>query len=156
MWKTIQSEPNYEVSTEGLVRNKETKHVKGLRNSKSGYLRVTLYPSGKTYNVHRLVAETFLEYWGGLVVNHKDGDKVNNKLSNLEWVTLSQNCRNAYEKGLNKNKPKGPVKFVPKGLIQRIRYGDLKGVCMYELSNRFGFHYVTFRDIINNKTYKKI
>ena len=61
MWKTIEFEPNYEVSIFGEVRSKITNHVKSLRLNKGGYSRVTLYPSGKTYSIHRLVALTFLK-----------------------------------------------------------------------------------------------
>jgi hypothetical protein len=157
MWKTIPFEDNYEVSSAGEIRNKNTKHVKSLRMGKSGYLRATLYPSGKTYNIHQLVAKTYLQKdKEGLVVNHKDGNKLNNKLENLEWVSASYNCVHAYKNKLNTNKPSGKKVVVPKDLIKRIRYGDLRGVCKYELSERFGFHWVTFRDVINGKTYKNV
>ena len=62
-----------------------------------GYQRVTLSKDGKTkrFLVHRLVAEHFLtkpEQWQGrLEVNHKDGDKTNNSVENLEWSTGSEN-----------------------------------------------------------------
>ncbi|EAI8858921.1 HNH endonuclease, partial [Campylobacter fetus] len=50
--------------------------------------------------VHRLIAETFLEIPNGIkniVVNHKDGDKLNNNVENLEWVSQSYNCEYAYK-----------------------------------------------------------
>lgn len=157
MWKIIPFEPNYEVSNLGEIRNVQTKQIKKLRLERNGYLRVTLYPSWKTYNIHRIVALVFLERPSeDYVVNHKDGVKTNNNVINLEWVTESENCKHAYKNKLSKNRPKGARTLVPEELVKRIRYGDLKGVCKYELSKTFGFHWVTFRDIINNKTYKKI
>lgn len=91
MWKTIQYETNYEVSNQGQVRNKETGQVKSLRYSNKGYARVTLYPSGKTYSVHRLVAEHYLNNPNLLPsVNHKDGNKRNNVVTNLECVLLNK------------------------------------------------------------------
>ena len=68
MWKTIDLEPNYEISDLGEVRNKFTKKVKSLRVDRGGYSRVTLYPSGKTYHIHRLVALAFLKNENNLIV----------------------------------------------------------------------------------------
>ena len=111
MWKTIQFEPNYEVSDLGEIRNKLTLQVKSLRLNKQGYSRVTLYPSGKTYTVHRLVALTFLseKFEEGLVVNHKDGVKTNNNVDNLEWATNTENMRHAFENGVFKERDKTSI-----------------------------------------------
>lgn len=92
-YKIIPFEDQYEVSSEGNVRNINTKHVKSLRYDRYGYLRVTLYPSGKTYSVHRLVglvwmADSFVE---GLEIDHLNAKRDDNHLSNLEWVTQQEN-----------------------------------------------------------------
>lgn len=74
-----------------------------------GYQRVTLSKDGKTkrFFVHRLVAEHFLpkpaNWVGRLEVNHKDGDKTNNSLENLEWSSGSENKVHALETGLRKS-----------------------------------------------------
>lgn len=61
MWKEIQTNPTYEISDEGMVRNKRTKKlIKGIPD-KDGYLRVHLYHPTKNYYVHRLVAQAFLD-----------------------------------------------------------------------------------------------
>lgn len=68
-----------------------------------GYLEVCFIHKRKTYKflVHRLVAMAFVPgYEDGLVVNHKDGDKLNNDPDNLEWVTKGENSRHAWEAGL--------------------------------------------------------
>lgn len=101
MWKTIQFENCYEVNERGEVRNRLTGHVKSTRLSRNGYERVTLYPSGKTYFIHTLVAETWLEKGpDSECVNHKDGNKLNNHVSNLEWTTSKRNFEHAVENGL--------------------------------------------------------
>lgn len=68
-------------------------------NKKNGYYNVSL--SGKKYYVHRIVAKYFCEgYSEELEVNHKDGDKSNNKAENLEWVTRVENVEHAKSNGL--------------------------------------------------------
>jgi hypothetical protein len=73
-----------------------------LRQSPAkGYMKVCLCDSNRNRKyryTHRLVAEVFCIGNGpGKEVNHKDGDKLNNRASNLEWVTKSQNQRHAYD-----------------------------------------------------------
>ena len=103
MWKEIKShEDYYEVSNFGNVRNKLTgKYIIGDINN-AGYYRVCLYkPFKKRYFRHRLVASHFLSLHDGKeVVNHKDGNKSNNKMSNLEWCTASENEIHAHKTGL--------------------------------------------------------
>ena len=108
-WKIIPFEDNYEVSDKGNVRNKKSGHIKSLRYDRYDYLRVTLYPSGKTYSVHRLVAMVWHKdaYIEGLQVDHINAVRDDNKASNLEWVTYEENQRrvkNRY-RGIGENNP---------------------------------------------------
>jgi hypothetical protein len=75
-----------------------------LSTNSDGYCHVKLYKDGisKTYKVHRLVVEAFIEKDDTReYVNHIDGDKLNNKLSNLERCTPSENVQHAFDNGLN-------------------------------------------------------
>jgi len=101
-WKAHPDFEKLEVSSFGRVRS-----VKGHYYTSSpytgGYLQVGFSVNGKriTKSVHRLVAETFLSNPDNLPqVNHKDGDRTNNNVSNLEWCTASynQNYREKYGK----------------------------------------------------------
>ena len=91
-WKTIQGYENYEVSSEGDIRNKKGKILKPGKNS-CGYLYVVLYKNGKRKNflVHRLVAIAFIPNPENKpTVNHIDENKENNDVSNLEWMTQAE------------------------------------------------------------------
>ena len=82
---------------------------KAIKTDKFGYKRVSLYKNQKTYNkqVHRLVAESFIPNPNNLPqVNHINGDKQDNRIENLEWVSCSKNIIHAYESGLRKDRYK--------------------------------------------------
>lgn len=108
IWKQIKDyEGYYEVSSLGRVRNSQTGKVLIGDTNNLGYRRVILYnPEKKRFFVHRLVALHFCDgYQEDLVVNHKDGNKLNNRADNLEWVTHSENDRHAFKLNLRKPHP---------------------------------------------------
>ena len=115
-WKPINGFENYEISNYGRIR-KDFK-LKQIKPS-YGYCQTSLTKDGEYYTVlvHRLVAEHFLLDWDPqLVVNHKDENKQNNHVSNLEMMTLGENI--AYSAALHKDtwgkSPKG-------GLCKKVR-----------------------------------
>jgi hypothetical protein len=102
IWKPIKDyESLYEISTLGEVKSLNKK-LKPYYNS-NGYLIVKLYKDSikKTYRVHRLVAETFLENTNQEVqVNHKNFIRDDNRIENLEWVSNLENC--CHKNSINK------------------------------------------------------
>ena len=107
-WKDIKGYENYyQISSFGRVKNIKTGKILNGDTNNSGYKRVWLYvPVKKRFFIHRLVAIHFCDgYQEGLVVNHKDGDKLNNLSNNLEWVTHSENDLHAYKFNLRKPYP---------------------------------------------------
>ncbi len=99
---------NYEISSYGRCRNITKLHWKtgGIlkpRKTKTGYWRYNICYNNKIvdYYAHRLVAMFFIDINKiNLTVNHIDGDKDNNHVSNLEWVTMSENNAHASKLGL--------------------------------------------------------
>ena len=92
--------PDYSIDRHGNVYSSK-KHYKGLKlkpRVRNGYMAVTLRGNGevKSFNIHRLMAITFLKTKlnpSQLHVNHKDGDKKNNSIENLEWSNPSHNAK---------------------------------------------------------------
>lgn len=110
IWKDIEGyEGLYRVSSIGRImsshRNKKGEgwqFLCGYTDTK-GYQRIGLYKNGLTINqkIHRLVARAFIPNPENKAeVNHKDSDKQNNDVENLEWATLVENMKHAYDNGL--------------------------------------------------------
>lgn len=98
----IPGHTQFRASPDGTVFGKRKRPMLG-HVDKSGYRNVLFSESGKTkqYLVHRLIAITFIPNPNDLpMVNHKDGNKLNNSVENLEWCTRSENTKHSYENGL--------------------------------------------------------
>jgi hypothetical protein len=124
MWKSVpEFEGLYEVADTGRIRSVErrvecvyggrtvtrlykAKILKPLLHRK-GYLKVRLYRTKddwQSFFVHRIVATAFIENPSNLAqVNHKDGNKSNNAVENLEWMTNADNMRHAFSTGVRAN-----------------------------------------------------
>lgn len=113
-YKKISGFERYSVSDAGNVRNDITGVVLSKRKATNGYLRVNLrlgnekYEKPKVMTVHRLVAEAFIpNVEHKEAVNHIDGNKENNTVSNLEWVTNRENTIHAIKHNLMKPNYRG-------------------------------------------------
>ena len=104
IWRTIENYSDYEVSNTGRVRSYKRGWLKYLILSKcKGYFRITLYNNGsfRRFFVHHLVLNAFVgKCPDDYETNHKDGNKQNNNLFNLEWITRSENIKHAFKTGL--------------------------------------------------------
>lgn len=119
IWTPINDYPGYSVSSNGFVRNDKRGRLRSIWRDRTGYCFVTLRQNKKPRAclVHRLVAINFLGAHPSLQVNHIDGNKNNNSLSNLEWVTAKANMFHRFHV-LNKgNNNKLPVLRVEDGRI---------------------------------------
>ena len=105
IWKDIPKElikgyTGYKISNYGRIKNQKGNilkghiHISGYKNGKYW----TRSGKGATYQIHRLVAQVFLpNYYGKSFVNHKDHNRANCKLYNLEWVTPQENSKLAVQ-----------------------------------------------------------
>lgn len=117
IWSNIPKLKNYQISTFGRLKSKNliykdsigrNIHRKGVirkcHPNNCGYLRIPIKVNNKyiNYSIHKLVAETFIPNPENKpCVNHIDGNKLNNYIENLEWVTYSQNRLHALENNLS-------------------------------------------------------
>lgn len=100
-WLTLKENDRYEISDTGLVRRKYTMHIlNGCITSGYKTVKLTFNNSQqRRFYVHRLVAEHFIinpDPVHKTIVNHKDGNKLNNTVENLEWVTPRENNLHYY------------------------------------------------------------
>ena len=120
--KEIMKYPKYFILPCGKVFSGKTGEYLKPSYDKQGYARVSLYNNGKstTIKIHRLVAEAYIPNPENKTdVNHKDGNKSNNDVSNLEWATRSENIKHAFNNGL---------KRITKKQIDRVKVDFSKSV----------------------------
>ena len=124
IWKPVVGyEGLYEVSNLGRVKSLPRKKCKGnilKPHINKGYEYVHLCKNGKSYyaKVHRVVAEAFLQTIPNKNhVNHIDGNKTNNAVSNLEWCTATENLKHARENKLNMATINNPYMAKPINMI---------------------------------------
>lgn len=114
-WATIPRAIDYEISESGVVRRRidsqnktggivKKGHTPKQHKDKDGYPNVQLQCNGKKkrrLRVHRLVLEAFVgECPKGMECNHKDSNRTNNHISNLEWITHKENVQHSIKMGL--------------------------------------------------------
>jgi len=143
----------------GALRRRAGK-LRSLNVGSNGYAVVTLSRDGReaTKSVHRLVAAAFLPPPpSGRVVNHKNGVKADNRASNLEWATPSENNLHSYRAGLSnaKGSANGQSKLTEAAVVAiraRLSCGEKQPV----IAAAFGVHRRTVSDIARGKTWQSV
>lgn len=107
LFKVIDEFPQYQISNLGNIRNSKGQIlVIGRRKSNSGYIQVRLYNDGKYYYryLHRLIAQAFIPNPNSYrTINHINGNKLDNRIQNLEWASDEMQQRHAFIFGLKPN-----------------------------------------------------
>jgi hypothetical protein len=102
----IPQHERYEISRDGVIRNRKNKKLKAQYIGSTGYYMVSFsyFNKSKPQRVHRLLAKTFIPNPNNLPeINHKNGNKLDYSLENLEWVNRTENVRHAFKTGLANN-----------------------------------------------------
>jgi predicted DNA-binding protein YlxM (UPF0122 family) len=132
---------NYLVSSNGDIINAMTGRVLSLNKNRKGYLNFNMYVNGvgSTQKVHRIVAMLFCEgYSEDLHVNHKDGNKSNNRASNLEWVTALENTQHAKDTGLILKGELSPNTLLSDADVEAIKLAFVENISSTEIAKAFG------------------
>ena len=156
IWKDLSRCNKYECSNLGRIRDKKTKNILKGSVDNHGYVRYDLCSEGKRFVIsgHRAVAETFIPLIRDKkYVNHIDGDKTNNIITNLEWCTAKENTIHSINilgkqtGGLNKK----PIICIETGIIYRsysecgrqmgLDASSISKVCRGELKHFHNYHF---------------
>ena len=137
IWRDIPGyEEIYQISDMGRVKSLWFNREKILKTAKdkNGYLLGCLWKDGKqrTKRIHRLVMLAFVGE-SDLHVNHKNGDKSDNRLNNLEYCSHAYNMKHAAQNGLTAKGEKAGMFKLTEGCVRNIKYGH-KGMTQREIA----------------------
>ena len=149
--------PDYLVTDKGNIysnKGRVTKPIKVYTKARYSQVNIVLNGKPKTLRVHRIVAITFLKKLKGKeFVNHKDGNRYNNHVENLEWCTREENLAHAMENNLLATGIDVATAILSEGDVnwlrgRKWRQGDVK-----KLAQFFGVALVTLREARDGKTW---
>lgn len=162
-WKDIQGyEDSFMISSDGVVVNKITGktlngYISKLRGL-PGYRKVDLWvqKKRKCIPVHRILAIAFIPNPNNYsCVNHKDGNKLNNSLENLEWCSPGQNLQHAYDIGLRKSGEELKLSKLKNSDIPEIRQLLASGMTHRAIAKLYGVSSNVITKINTNRLYKR-
>lgn len=157
LWQYVDGfDEQYKVSNFGRVLNVKNNAILKQSTNYKGYKVVSLLKDGKSKQkrVHRIVAKAFIgetDKKGANQINHKDGNKSNNHISNLEWCTPKENINHAIQTGLW-NYEKGENKLNEEK-VKEIRRLHSEGMTYEKIAQQFNINKSTARRAGNGTTW---
>jgi hypothetical protein len=151
----------YKVSTEGVVYNKDGT-TKSLQLSPKGYLFTRFHTGDGVYvtkSAHRLVAELYIDKPDGKTeVDHIDGNRTNNCLSNLRWVTHGENVQHSYDSGRRvvSGERNANCKVLKEEDVRKVCELIVKGYTPPQISRQTNVPYSNVRMIFYKKNWKHV
>ena len=169
MWKKINIDglnKEYLINENGDIFDIKENKLRKQTVSERGYLKVSFYVNGKykKFFIHRLVMIHFnpIDNMENLQVNHIDGNKQNNNVSNLEWCTNKENSEHAWRTGLctkeicNKCGDEAHHRKINSEIVRKIK-DDLKtGLTYKKIGLKYGISASTISQISNGRTWKNV
>ncbi|EQB35036.1 hypothetical protein M948_18200 [Virgibacillus sp. CM-4] len=144
-WKPIEGH-SYEISNHGRVRNRNTRKVIRVDVTDHSYARVKL--NNSRHKVHRLVGLYFISNPDNKKeINHKDGNKINNHVDNLEWVNGEENIKHAINEGL--------IITTDNNIVSDIYLSFKKGIDKKEIIKRHKVSRQMVDNIISKRRHRK-
>lgn len=151
---------NYFITEQGEVFGPKKKTALTKVTTSKGYCRIRIGALRKSFQVHRLVAEVFIPNpQNHPVVNHKDGNKQNNHVSNLEWTTHSDNQLHAYKTGLRKKYigERSGRAVLTDEIVSKIRREYSRGSNgFFKLGQKYGVSKSNIEFIVKHKTWTHV
>ena len=165
IWKPVKGfEDRFEVSNMGRVRNIHKKNILKSYIPNNGYHTLRIYVGdgkARNFSIHRFVAEAFIpnpEHKPQ--VNHIDGDKQNNNVENLEWVTARENAIHAFNAGLRTSIGSNhPNSKLTETMVSEIKKDYVRGSRQYgarPLARKYGVDQKAIYSIIHNETWTHV
>lgn len=158
MKKVIESFPNYTITDSGIIYSKKSNKIMKQHLDKDGYLVLNLSNNGikKQCRVHRLVAIAFIPNPEGLAtVNHINYNKLDNRVTNLEWLSNYDNAKDGCKYAPKFFGEKATAAKLTQAQADQIRLDYANGISRKELAQQYKITTASIGNVINNKTYCK-
>lgn len=151
---------NYIVYEDGKIYSKRMKKFLTPKINYDGYHRIQIWKHGKSNYIawHRVIAETFLPKPSEKhnIINHKDGNKTNNNVNNLEWVTQQENIQHAWKTGLSTHENHAKYKgFIVLDVVNNVQneYKCLSEIVKAINGNYFGLRNAWKKGLLYKRQY---